>query len=90
MTITEATRILRPPLKFGDPLQVNARKFLEKIEEAKESARNCKRDHAEKVRYDKFPEDEIKNITLCACLDGYDHEIAYETARALVNEWKRR
>lgn len=42
-TLKSALDELKPPLVFGDERQIAARKFLEKVEEACDAIRGCKR-----------------------------------------------
>lgn len=41
MTLAEAKRILKPPLKFGDPVQIKAVRFLESVDAACEAIKVC-------------------------------------------------
>jgi len=41
MNVPTALHILQPPLIFGNPKQISAVRFIEKVDEAKEAAAKC-------------------------------------------------
>jgi hypothetical protein len=41
MTLTEARKILKPPLIFGNDAQIKAARFIEQVEECKEAILAC-------------------------------------------------
>lgn len=87
VTVSEARRYLAGPLAFGDPHQVNARKFLEKVEEAKEAVRACDAKH--EFRNPNKPQGEkARAIRICECLESFRQDEAEQAALALVQEWK--
>ena len=42
MTVAAAKAVLTPPLKFGDPVQISAVRFLEQVERCRDGLRKCK------------------------------------------------
>lgn len=42
MNVQAALEILKPPLQFGNPKQIAAVRFIEKVDAAREAARKCK------------------------------------------------
>jgi hypothetical protein len=91
MTIEEANYILRPPLVFGDERQIEARRFLEAVEAAKDEIRACKHGHEKRTKVNRESgfETLARVVWTCdCCWDGNDAE--REAAAALVREWLAR
>ena len=63
MTLKQALLILRPPLRFGDARQVQAVRFLEKVEVAMGAVRCC-----EYCRGDGYEEYSHAEPEVCFCI----------------------
>lgn len=60
MTLREAKSILQPPLVFGDERQIAARRFIERVFEAKEILMRCRHHVWNCACLDAYTKDETK------------------------------
>jgi len=79
MKLTEARRILRPPLKFGDAKQIEAHELIVQAEEAKEKIRACRRGHVH-AHASKW------EIAACECIAGFPDEVRVGAAGEFAND----
>jgi len=82
MTLQEAREYLKPPLIFGNAKQIDARKFLEKVVEAKEKITKCSRGHAVYKSANKW------KLAQCDCVVDYPDDVRLAAAEAWIEEAK--
>jgi hypothetical protein len=70
MTLSEAQRILKPPLIFGNDEQIKAVRFMEQVEAALEAYEKCDENHKEYRIYQPS-----KFQYSCPCIDSFDIEV---------------
>lgn len=87
MTLGEVNHILAQPLKFGDPLQVNARKFVAAVDKAKAAILRCRWTHKQ-IASHPTPFDLERQLTACECVEGFHEDERLEAAKLLIKEWK--
>jgi len=88
MNIAEARKVLAQPLRFGDESQITARKFLEKVELAKDAIECCDCDHWESTRYNKRSLGEAARwMANCECVESFPKDVREQAAIVLVNVW---
>ena len=88
-TVRDAREVLRPPLCFGDSSQIEARKFLEKVELAKEALSNCANNHWEATRYsDRLRGESARWMACCECVEAFPRDVREQAAIVLVDEWR--
>lgn len=72
MTEAEALKILTPPLKFGDPKQIEAHQFLERLNKYQEKFNKCE----EKFNKCEDMHSSVDSAMDCECMSGVPDEIA--------------
>jgi hypothetical protein len=70
MTLKQALLLMRPPLRFGDARQIQAVKFLQKLEAAIVAVRNC-----EYCRGDGFENYGDGEAEVCTCIWDLEQSI---------------
>ena len=83
MELKEAREYLKPPLIFGNARQIDARKFLERVAEAKERIEACRQQHAVYKCADRW------KLAQCTCVIEYDDDVRLAAADQFIEEAKR-
>lgn len=96
MTLAEAKRILKPPLKFGDDAQIRALKFMDEVETCKEQFLACE-NFADHFRLRFKAGEEIAAILTycesgCTFIDAdrrFNDDVIGAALRKASREWKK-
>lgn len=89
MTLSKTRKLLQPPLIFGNEAQIEALKFLEKIEVRAEEIRKCEhfKSHIEK-RYEDPQELAFELVDICGCGGEESDKFLAEVMKLLKEEAK--
>ena len=81
ITLAEARRLLKPPLKFGDDAQIRAVRFMEQVDAALEAYTKCDEKHED---YHEGLQSEFDHR--CECIQKFNIEVR----RAAYVYWKKK
>jgi hypothetical protein len=81
LTLGRAFEILQPPLLFGNPKQIAAVRFIERVDEARELADKCELCDGQPVKII-----DGNDYSVCHCVDRFSYDVLEEAFKVKLEE----